>query len=44
MTPEERERFDQRVRDLLNEHPEGMTLDAIVAEMRRRGFITPAMW
>jgi len=44
MSPEERERFDQRVQDILREHPEGMTEAAILAEMKRQGFITPEMW
>lgn len=44
MTPEEQEQFGQHAREILNEHPEGMTEAEIVAEMRRRGFITPKMW
>jgi hypothetical protein len=43
MTPEDRELFNQRVHAILAEHPEGMTEAAIVREMERRGFITPAM-
>jgi hypothetical protein len=43
MTPEEQEQFNQHVHDILLEHLEGMTEKAIITEMRRRGFITPAM-
>ena len=44
MTPDEQESFVQHVHEILREHPEGISEGAIVAEMRRRGFITPAMW
>jgi hypothetical protein len=39
MTPAEQKRVGQHVRDIVCEHLEG-----IMAEMRRRGVITPEMW
>jgi hypothetical protein len=44
MTPDEEHCFGQHVYNILREHPEGMTEAAIVAEMKRRGFITPKMY
>jgi hypothetical protein len=44
MTPEEEERFKQRICDIVDEHPEGISEGAILDEMWLRGFITPEMW
>jgi hypothetical protein len=43
MNPDECARFDRRVREILDEHPEAMSEDAIIAELRRRDFVTAEM-
>ncbi len=44
MTPDEQRLFEQRILAIAQEHPEGISEGAILAEMRRRGFITPEIW